>query len=112
MYNIAFILYFFCIPVVLFLFLTLRCDIVGFQGQFLQPAEITEQREQGALAGVPGQFSVLSQGQNLQFVNIDEGFLVNVPEVVVIFYDDAANGVISQHLAWQCLDPCFSQDQV
>ena len=111
-YKISFILYFFCIPVVLFLVLTLRTDIVGFQGQFLQPAEISKEGEQWALTGVPSQFSVLSQCQNLQFLNIDESFHVNFPELVVVFYGDAAYSVIPQHLARQRLDPSFIKDQL
>ena len=61
MYKISFILYFFFNSYSIFLVLTLRSDIVRFQGQFLQSAEISKQREHGALTGVPSQFSVLPQ---------------------------------------------------
>ena len=77
----------------------------------LQSGEITEQIEQRAPAVFPLQFSVLSQIENSQVGHVTECLLLDVQEVVVVFYGNAPDGVIAKHLVRDGLETSFVEDQ-
>ena len=92
--------------------LTFCIDVVGFQYELSQSGEISEQIKQRAASVVPVQFSVLSQCEESQIINVHESFLVDSQEVVVVLYGDAVDGVVSKHLVRDGLESSFIEDQV
>ena len=92
--------------------LTSCVDVVGFQYELSQSGEISEQIKQRAASVVPVQFSVLSQCEESQIINVHESFLVDSQEVVVVLYGDAVDGVVSKHLVRDGLESSFIEDQV